>query len=114
MSWLEQIIEFIVALLIVFFLVGCAGRDLVTEKQESSCTVPTIVVEPVEAPARLVPGAKNEDMKARMDAAVAALEICNARLADVPQALQRGKPIPQPAPPPSWTDRFLGIFRRSP
>lgn len=102
----------VLALFVVLFITGCAGRDLVTKKEEATCTVPTIVVETVDAPAPLTPGAKNEDMKARMDDLEGQLRICNARLADVPKALQRGKAKPEPAP--TWTDRFLGIFRRAP
>lgn len=111
MNWVHDLIDFLVALIVVWLLAGCAS-PLVTKKEEATCSVPATVIQPVQGPAKLMPGAKNEDMKARMDALEGALAICNARLADVPQALQRGKPAAEPAP--SWTDRFLGLFRRTP
>lgn len=79
------------AALVALAVAGCASvpqvPQVVVQKEREECKVPAVVTNPVDAPAKLQPGAKNEDLRRRELALEAALEKANGRLADVQQAL---------------------------
>ncbi len=102
------------AALAVLLLAGCSSLpSVLVESKPQRCEVPAVVTDPVHMPPRLAPGATNEDLWLRGGAGGSlevALEKCNARLADVQDAL-RGMAKPESPEPGLW-DRLRSLFTR--
>lgn len=97
-------------LFLALLLAGCAAR-VVKETEPARCEVSAAAIAPVPVPAPLPKRATNEDLKNRHDKLEAQLEKCNARLADVPFAVQtlKGK-APEPEKP-GFIERLKALFQ---